>query len=129
MNGSTENEFPFSITSKEWDRLEVYLRGMGMQDSLEIHSLLSAVFEKAKLSSEPAFEIFLSEVGEKMAKDREGGLPPLEPGSMVPRPIDFGPLADLATSSSSEDPEPVALVLTVVFWLSVYISLAIWYFS
>ncbi len=114
--------------SREWERLELYLRGMGVTDSFEIHNLLTHVFEKAKHSDSPLFEIFRQETGAKLAKDWEGGLPPMEPGSMVPRPIDFGPLADLA-SPSSEKPEPVALVLTALFWAAVYISLAAWYFS
>ncbi|TGL54663.1 hypothetical protein EHQ61_01410 [Leptospira wolffii] len=114
--------------SKEWDRLEIYLRGMGVYSSLEINNVLSGVFDKAEKSEEPLFEVFKREAGAKLSKDWETNLPPMEPGSMVPRPIDFGPLADLA-SPSAEKPEPVALILTALFWASVYISLAVWYFS
>ncbi|MGJ4746828.1 hypothetical protein ACQV5M_10760 [Leptospira sp. SA-E8] len=114
--------------SKEWERLELYLRGMGIEDSLEIHNTLSNVFEKSKSSDKNIFEIFKEETSVKLHRDWESSLPPLEPGSMVPRPIDFGPLADLA-SPSAEKPEPVALVLTALFWAAVYISLAFWYFS
>ncbi|GBF37127.1 hypothetical protein LPTSP1_01050 [Leptospira johnsonii] len=114
--------------SKEWERLELYLRGMGIEDSLEIHNTLSKVFEKSKSSDKNIFEIFKEETSAKLHRDWESRLPPLEPGSMVPRPIDFGPLADLV-SPSAEKPEPVALVLTALFWAAVYISLAFWYFS
>lgn len=117
-----------SDLSKEWERLELYLRGMGIEDSLEIHNTLSNVFEKSKSSEKNIFEIFKEETSVKLHRDWESSLPPLEPGSMVPRPIDFGPLADLA-SPSAEKPEPVALVLTALFWAAVYISLAFWYFS
>ncbi|TGK43465.1 hypothetical protein [Leptospira andrefontaineae] len=117
-----------SDLSKEWERLELYLRGMGIEDSLEIHNILSNVFEKSKSSEKNIFEIFKEETSVKLHRDWESSLPPLEPGSMVPRPIDFGPLADLA-SPSAEKPEPVALVLTALFWAAVYISLAFWYFS
>lgn len=101
---------------------------MGVTDNLEIYNILSNVFEKAKKSKEPLFEVFKVQAGAKLSKDWETNLPPMEPGSMVPRPIDFGPLADLA-SPSAEKPEPVALVLTALFWASVYIALAVWYFS
>ena len=114
--------------SKEWERLELYLRGMGIEDNLEIHNTLSKVFEKSKSSDRSIFDIFKEETSVKLHRDWESRLPPLEPGSMVPRPIDFGPLADLA-SPSAEKPEPVALVLTALFWAAVYISLAFWYFS
>lgn len=114
--------------SKEWERLELYLRGMGIEDSLEIHNTLSKVFEKSNSSDKNIFEIFKEETSVKLHREWESSLPPLEPGSMVPRPIDFGPLADLA-SPSAEKPEPVALVLTALFWAAVYISLAFWYFS
>ncbi|EIE00234.1 hypothetical protein [Leptospira licerasiae] len=114
--------------SKEWERLELYLRGMGIDDSLEIHNTLSKVFEKSESSKKNIFEIFKEETSLRFNRDWESSLPPLEPGSMVPRPIDFGPLADLA-SPSAEKPEPVALVLTALFWAAVYISLAFWYFS
>ncbi|TGL64230.1 hypothetical protein [Leptospira sarikeiensis] len=115
-------------SSKEWDRLELYLRGMGIEDSLEIQKILSKVFSKAENQNVSIFEIFKEEISAKLDRDWESGLPSLEPGSMVPRPIDFGPLADLA-SPSAEKPEPVALVLTALFWAAVYISLAFWYFS
>ncbi|MGJ4789953.1 hypothetical protein [Leptospira koniambonensis] len=123
-SGSLENLH----LSKEWERLELYLRGMGIEDSLEIQNTLSKVFEKSKSSDKNIFEIFREETSVKLHRDWESSLPPLEPGSMVPRPIDFGPLADLA-SPSAEKPEPVALVLTALFWATVYISLAVWYFS
>ncbi|TGL35449.1 hypothetical protein EHQ52_13380 [Leptospira koniambonensis] len=123
-SGSLENLH----LSKEWERLELYLRGMGIEDSLEIQNTLSKVFEKSKSSDKNIFEIFKEETSVKLHRDWESSLPPLEPGSMVPRPIDFGPLADLA-SPSAEKPEPVALVLTALFWATVYISLAVWYFS
>ncbi|TGK01010.1 hypothetical protein EHO59_13915 [Leptospira semungkisensis] len=113
---------------KEWDRLELYLRGMGLEDSLEIRDILTNVFEKYKVENYSLFEIFNREISAKLNRDLETSLPAMEPGSMVPRPIDFGPLADLA-SPSAEKPEPVALVLTALFWASVYISLAFWYFS
>ncbi|TGK05182.1 hypothetical protein EHQ53_16180 [Leptospira langatensis] len=114
--------------SREWDRLELYLRGMGLEDSLEIRDILINVFEKYKVEGVSLFETFEQEISLKLNRDLETSLPAMEPGSMVPRPIDFGPLADLA-SPSAEKPEPVALVLTALFWAAVYISLAFWYFS
>ncbi|EQA54816.1 hypothetical protein LEP1GSC052_1908 [Leptospira kmetyi serovar Malaysia str. Bejo-Iso9] len=110
----------------------MYCIASGIADPIELHSRLDEflnsvekeilpLVKKEKLDFETeAMRLFLSSGILKSAQNDSAitMLPAIEPSSMVPNPVDFGPLGELA--EPKEKLEPVAVVLSVLFWGSIY---------
>lgn len=118
--------------SRVYTKIKLYCIASGIADPIELHSRLDEflnsvekeilpLVKKEKLDFETeAMRLFLSSGILKSAQNDSAitALPAIEPSSMVPNPVDFGPLGELA--EPKEKLEPVAVVLSVLFWGSIY---------
>lgn len=118
--------------SRVYTKIKLYCIASGISDPIELHSRLDEFLisiereilpvvkkEKRNLEKE-AMRLFLSSgiLNSDPKDSNTSALPAIEPSSMIPNPVDFGPLGELA--EPKEKLEPVAVVLSVLFWGSVY---------
>ncbi|MBM9576543.1 hypothetical protein JWG45_05180 [Leptospira sp. 201903070] len=134
MNPRSENKTKFSKNSEALSRVfakvELYCIASGIVDPILLHEKLDQflrLLENHKPSlekkDETAFEseamrVFLDSGILGSQKNKSLQLPELEPSRMIPSPVDFGPLGVLA--EPKERWEPIPLILSVIFWGSVY---------
>lgn len=109
--------------------MQLYCIAAGVKDSVEVHFILSEflnLLEKQRISFEKnqeqfeteAMRLFLESGILHPKKSKSNELPEIEPSRMIPNPVDFGALGELA--EPKEKLEPLAVVLSVVFWGIVY---------
>ncbi|MCG6192818.1 hypothetical protein LFX25_06135 [Leptospira sp. FAT2] len=137
MNPRSDHDSRSGIRKEElarvYSKVKLYCLASGITDPIELHEILTRFLrsvETKSLSSsaanefgweEEAMKLFLKSGSVRSEKKNEAGLPAIEPSSMIPNPVDFGPLGDLA--EPKEKLEPVAVIFSVLFWGIVYTSL------
>ncbi|TGL75106.1 hypothetical protein [Leptospira yasudae] len=119
--------------ARVYSKVKLYCLASGITDPIELHEILTRFLRsletKPATSSaandsdweEETMKLFLKSGSVRSEKKNESGLPAIEPSSMIPNPVDFGPLGDLA--EPKEKLEPVAVIFSVLFWGIVYASL------
>ncbi|MBW0433919.1 hypothetical protein HGB47_09845 [Leptospira yasudae] len=137
MNPRSDHDRRSGIRKEElarvYSKVKLYCLASGITDPIELHETLTRFLrsvETKPLSSsvtaesgweEETMKLFLKSGSVRSEKKNESGLPAIEPSSMIPNPVDFGPLGDLA--EPKEKLEPVAVIFSVLFWGIVYASL------
>ncbi|EMY78762.1 hypothetical protein LEP1GSC060_2153 [Leptospira weilii serovar Ranarum str. ICFT] len=113
--------------SRVYSKVKLYCLASGVVDSIALHIKLTEflnLVEKETSGKEnsdfetEAMKLFLRSGILHSQKNKSFDLPAIEPSRMVPNPVDFGPLGELA--EPKEKLEPVAVFLSVIFWGSVY---------
>ncbi|MBM9500255.1 hypothetical protein JWG44_08335 [Leptospira sp. 201903071] len=132
MNPRSENKTKSPENSEALSRVyvkvELYCIASGIVDPIELHEKLGRflhLLENRKSSPEKkdefesdAMKLFLESGILGSQKNKSLQLPELEPSRMIPNPVDFGPLGVLA--EPKERLEPIPMILSVVFWGTVY---------
>ncbi|MDV6234668.1 hypothetical protein CH379_003370 [Leptospira ellisii] len=134
--------------SRFYTKAELYCAASGIEDPILIHSELYGFLKELRIRSkegtqrttrnetssrepkdplrsddgseyeEEWMRLFLESGIPNVKRNRSPELPAIEPASMIPNPVDFGTLGELA--EPKEKLEPVAIVLSVLFWAAVY---------
>ncbi len=134
MNPRSENRPKFSknteALSRVYTKVELYCLASGITDPIELHEKLEVFLRlletnRTSLERKESFEfeseamnLFLRSGILDSQKNKSLQLPELEPSRMIPNPVDFGPLGILA--EPKEKLEPIPLILSVIFWGTVY---------
>ncbi|TGK31112.1 hypothetical protein EHQ12_03440 [Leptospira gomenensis] len=136
------------ILSRLYAKAELYCVASGIKDPILTHSELSEFINQLRIRAEHEFpqrqndktssrktklavfsederkleeewmRLFLESGIGNVKRNEAPELPMIEPARMIPNPVDFGTLGELA--EPKENLEPVAIVFSVLFWTAVY---------
>lgn len=128
--GRSNSETHREELSRIYTKIKLYCIASGISDPIELHSKLDEFLNSVEREILPltkkkgvdfeteAMKLFLNSGILRSDTNESSALPAIEPSSMVPNPVDFGPLGELA--EPREKLEPVAVLLSILFWGSVY---------